>query len=159
MTGQREGETMIDDSMLLDEALIELSTRADIVYSRFDTVLIQMAMIIGPACDDVPLMEQRRRPLVEPSTPSEWFLGLSDQFLKCIDRLDRKLQGRILAALADVSKDPLKVKGDTVKPLKHKTENLWRYRLGDFRLIYHVNTKKKLITLLTMEPRGSVYAD
>ena len=100
-----------------------------------------------------------RRRFGDNQAGSGWLLGITDQFRKSIRKKDRKLQGRVLDALGEVARDPITVRGDTVKPLKYKEENLWRYRLGDFRLVYHVNEALHQITLLTLEPRGSVYAD
>jgi hypothetical protein len=48
--------------------------------------------------------------------------------------IDRKLQGRILEALVEITKNPTEVRGDTVKPLTGDLKGFWRYRVGDYRI-------------------------
>ena len=86
-----------------------------------------------------------------------WVIAMSHEFIKAIDRIDRKLQGRILEALADMTKDPITVRGDTVKPLTHEMKGLWRYRLGDYRLVYQPLPEKNEILLVNFDSRGAVY--
>jgi mRNA interferase RelE/StbE len=87
----------------------------------------------------------------------EWLVALTREFMKSIAQIDRKLQGRILEALGDIAQDPITVKGDTIKPLSHEFAGLWRYRLGDFRLIYQPLPGKRHVLLLALAPRGSAY--
>jgi len=47
-------------------------------------------------------------------------------------------------------------RGDTIKPIT-KTKALlgmWRYRLGDFRLVYQPNKETKVVYLLKFDSRG-----
>ncbi len=87
----------------------------------------------------------------------EWLVALTKEFMKSIAQIDRKLQGRILEALGDIAHDPVTVKGDTMKPLSHEFAGLWRYRLGDFRLIYQPLPTKRHVLLLALAPRGAAY--
>jgi mRNA interferase RelE/StbE len=90
--------------------------------------------------------------------PDEWLLALSKEFVKSIHNIDRKLQGRILEALAEIARDPMTPKGDTVKPLTHELSGLWRYRLGDFRLIYQPVPAQKHILLVAFASRAEAYS-
>jgi mRNA-degrading endonuclease RelE of RelBE toxin-antitoxin system len=99
-----------------------------------------------------------RAALIRYSVRQGWLIAMSHEFIKAIDSIDRKLQGRILEALADISRDPLTVKGDTVKPLTHEMRGLWRYRLGDYRLVYQPLPEKNEILLVDFDSRGAVYA-
>jgi mRNA-degrading endonuclease RelE of RelBE toxin-antitoxin system len=71
--------------------------------------------------------------------------------------VDKKIQGRILAAISDLSFSPDEVRGDTVKPLTENMDGLWRYRVGGYRLIYQPNCEKREVYLVGFGPRGSVY--
>ena len=92
-----------------------------------------------------------------PSEP-DWYLGISDEFTKAIQGIDRKLQGRILEAINYISRNPTSPKGDTVKPLTADLKGLWRYRIGDYRLLYFPDNRSKRIVLVTFTSRGSAYA-
>lgn len=85
-----------------------------------------------------------------------WFLGMSKEFLNAIEKLDRNIQGRILQAIGYIVGDPLTLKGDTVKPLKGP-EGLWRYRIGDYRLVYHPDINNRRVVLIAFAARGSAY--
>jgi superfamily I DNA/RNA helicase/mRNA-degrading endonuclease RelE of RelBE toxin-antitoxin system len=70
--------------------------------------------------------------------------------------LPKDLQERATKAKHDIAKDPNIVRGNTVKPLRG-WDNVWRYRLGDYRLIYAIAPDNPVIQLLAIGPRGSVY--
>ena len=86
-----------------------------------------------------------------------WSIAMPDSFTKSIKGLDKKLKGRILEALGKIAQDPVKEIGDTVKPLSRDKKGLWRYRIGDYRLIYRPEMEANRIILLTCGGRGSVY--
>lgn len=88
----------------------------------------------------------------------DWYLGMSDEFTKAIRRVDRKLQGRILQAISDISSKPTSLRGDTVKPLTGDLKGLWRYRVGDYRIVYRPDDQNRRIVLVAFASRGSVYA-
>ncbi len=86
-----------------------------------------------------------------------WMIGMSQDFLKATQSIDRKLQGRILEALTEISQNPTIVKGDTIKPLSKEFKGLWRYRLGDYRLIYQPLPDKMQILLVDFSTRAAAY--
>ena len=87
-----------------------------------------------------------------------WSLILSDAFVDSISKIDKKTQGRILEAMAKITQSPTTVQGDTIKPLTGNHKGLWRYRIGDYRLLYDPLPDNH-VALLSFEARGSVYAD
>lgn len=87
----------------------------------------------------------------------EWYLGFTNDFLKTIKGIDRKLQGRILEALRDVTSSPTELKGNTKKPLTSSLKGLWRYRIGDHRLLYKPDESTKHILVLAFGPRSRIY--
>ena len=94
-----------------------------------------------------------------PKRPPPWYLGWSSSFRKAVDKIDRTIQGRILEALSDIAENPVMIRGDTVKPLMGELKGCWRYRIGDFRLVYSPDRTTGNITLLAFEARGSAYED
>jgi len=91
--------------------------------------------------------------------PLSWYIGMTTEFLKSISDIDRKLQGRILQAIATIVKNPFQQKGDTIKPLIGALKGCWRIRIGEYRLIYKPDGSTGYITLLAFDARGSVYED
>ena len=61
---------------------------------------------------------------------------MSPAFRKQIEPVDKKLQGRILLAITELTAQPNVLRGDTVKPLQGDLNGYWRYRIGDYRLVY-----------------------
>ena len=101
---------------------------------------------------------ERVEPPVEPKIPF-WLLGMTDEFRRGITTADRKLQGRILVAIVYIARTPVSPKGDTVKALSGELRGkaLWRYRIGDYRLVYRVNEQRRLIMLVAFTSRGDAY--
>ncbi len=85
------------------------------------------------------------------------YLGMTDQFRKDIQGVDRKLQGRVLEAISHILVRPTDIQGDTVKPLRASMKGYWRYRLGDFRLIYLPEIERARVTLVSFGCRGDAY--
>ena len=77
--------------------------------------------------------------------------------MSSINRIDKKLQGRILEAITKLTLSPITSTGDTIKPLTGDLEGFWRYRIGDYRLIYKPVEKFREILLISFSSRGSVY--
>ncbi|MGQ0592840.1 MAG: type II toxin-antitoxin system RelE family toxin [Gammaproteobacteria bacterium] len=88
----------------------------------------------------------------------DWRFVLSDKFIKSIQNADKKLQGRILEAITKIAEAPTIPVGDTVKPLAADLKGLWRYRIGDYRLVYDPNPDEKHVTLLWFDNRGAAYS-
>lgn len=114
-----------------------------------------------PPSSDGPCASRRLRPgeivRYSPARRAGWLIAMSREFMKAIQSIDRKLQGRILEALAEISENPTVMKGDTIKPLTRELSGLWRYRLGDYRLIYQPLPGRNEILLVNFAARGSVY--
>ena len=90
--------------------------------------------------------------------PPDWLVGFSTEFMKSISNTDAKLRGRILDAVAKISRAPMEVAGDTIKPLSATLSGMWRCRIGDHRLVYLPDAQSKKITLLYFGPRGDIYS-
>jgi mRNA-degrading endonuclease RelE of RelBE toxin-antitoxin system len=86
-----------------------------------------------------------------------WLIGFSSHFVEDISTVDKNVQGRILDAITKISTAPVASKGDTVKALTGELKGMWRYRIGDWRLVYLPNARDHSVTLMRFAPRGSVY--
>lgn len=87
----------------------------------------------------------------------DWLVGMTAGFLKDVASIDRKLQGRILDAISQIIRAPTTSRGDTVKPLGGQMKGLWRYRLGDYRLLYRPVEGTHQINLMAFSARGQTY--
>ncbi len=87
---------------------------------------------------------------------NEWQITQKPAYLADFIELNRDLQQAVIAALKELEQDPITPRGDTIKKMKGY-ENVYRYRLGDFRLLYAANLAARMINLLAIGPRGSVY--
>jgi mRNA-degrading endonuclease RelE of RelBE toxin-antitoxin system len=94
--------------------------------------------------------------LAEPE-PTSWSIAFTPTFRKSIAGVDKKLQGRVLAALSELSETPVVVHGDTKKPLVGEFKGLWRFRVGDYRLLYEPQLEKRLVVLVDFGARGGAY--
>jgi mRNA-degrading endonuclease RelE of RelBE toxin-antitoxin system len=118
--------------------------------------------------DAPPLMHSLGQDVVEfrqaPSprqakSKKQWLVDLTPSFIKSIQKIDNKLKGRVMEATSRISRNPLTVKGDTVTPLTGDKNGLWRYRIGDYRLVYFPeNIPPPVVTFLKFLPRGEVYS-
>jgi mRNA-degrading endonuclease RelE of RelBE toxin-antitoxin system len=100
---------------------------------------------------------QEAKPLPHYERPKEYDIGMTDEFLKCIQKIDAKLRGRILDAISQISRRPDEPQGDTIKPLRGELNGLWRFRIGDYRLIYRPDREQHRVALITFASRGSIY--
>lgn len=85
-----------------------------------------------------------------------YVVAMKDPFLAEFLTLNRDLQRRVAQAKTELEQDPVTPRGDTIKKLKHH-EKLWRYRIGDYRMIYAAYTEQKLVQLVAIGPRGEIY--
>ena len=44
-----------------------------------------------------------------------------------------------------------------IKPLKGEYKGLWRYRVGNVRIIYSIDEEKRTIHIVAIDSRGNVY--
>jgi len=85
----------------------------------------------------------------------EWQFAMSSPFYKDV-RQQKGLSAQTMKAIIEICHDPLTARGDTIKPItKNKVLlGMWRYRLGDFRLVYQPNKERRVVYLLKFTSRG-----
>lgn len=80
---------------------------------------------------------------------------LSDKAIKDLKKLDKTIQKRIVDyALSLQSLPDPRIKG---KALSSTMAGLWRYRVGDYRLICEIRDDILIITVLRIGHRKEVY--
>jgi mRNA interferase RelE/StbE len=85
-----------------------------------------------------------------------WKVEFHPHALKELSRLDRPGQQRIVRFFRkriETGEDPRRLGG----PLRGAKRDLWRYRIGDFRLICNIQGDKDLVLTLRPGDRMEVY--
>lgn len=85
-----------------------------------------------------------------------WLIEITEPAQKDIRKLDRKVQKDIVRFLherVENAADPRQAG----KSLKGDLGELWRYRLGDYRLICDIQDKVVTVLVLRVRHRKSVY--
>lgn len=86
-----------------------------------------------------------------------WTIKLTHNAAKSIKTLDRLSRDRIRNFLRQelTALDNPRVKG---KPLAGKLHGLWRYRVGDYRLICEIQNEKLVVLVIKIGHRRDVYS-
>lgn len=79
-------------------------------------------------------------------------LVIPPQAQKEIRRISPKHQRAIRLAVLELKEDPL-----LGKPLGRELSNKFSYRVGVYRIVYKINKKDEIITIITAGHRGKVY--
>jgi mRNA interferase RelE/StbE len=88
---------------------------------------------------------------MSPSTPPPpWKIQIRASALKSLSRLSRPDRERLRGAIRQI---PLV--GD-VRPLKGEA-GLWRLRVGDWRVLYQLDTEHRIVDVTAVASRGSAY--
>ena len=72
--------------------------------------------------------------------------------LKAISKLDRTTRDRIMAAIDDLANDPRPTQVE--KLAKYE---LWRVRVGDYRIVYEVDDRSRLVAVVRVGNRRDIY--
>jgi mRNA interferase RelE/StbE len=85
-----------------------------------------------------------------------WIVRIARTAEKQIERLDRQAQRRIVDFLRERvagAADPRL----TGKPLRGDRAGLWRYRVGDYRLICRIEDQELVVMVLQVGHRKEIY--
>jgi mRNA interferase RelE/StbE len=92
-------------------------------------------------------MEKTRQP--------QWKVDLSRRAERVLARLPRNLLERVDAEIHALAVDPFPPGHKKLSGTRH--DNLYRVRVGDWRISYAVEKDKSLILILEVAPRGDAY--
>jgi mRNA interferase RelE/StbE len=85
-----------------------------------------------------------------------WTVRLSDDAKRDLQKLDKTLQKRITSFLLDrlQTTDNPRITG---KALQGRFSGLWRYRVGDFRLLCRIEDNELIILVIEIGHRKEIY--
>jgi mRNA interferase RelE/StbE len=81
-------------------------------------------------------------------------LSIRKQALKELEEVPVKIRKSIAAAIDTLADNP---RPSGCKKLKGETEYLWRIRIGDYRMIYHIDDKQEIVEIRKIGNRKNVY--
>lgn len=81
-------------------------------------------------------------------------LFISKQAIKDIERLPVRVVPRITKAIEGLRIDP---RPAGCKKLKGRVEHLWRIRVGDYRVIYDIKDKVRIVEVREVADRKEIY--
>ena len=90
------------------------------------------------------------------SAEKRWRIEISRTAEKQIQKLDRKTQKSLIKFLRE-RVEPATDPQQWGKPLRGEKHGLWRYRVGDYRLICDIQDEKITIVVLVVGHRKDVY--
>lgn len=85
-----------------------------------------------------------------------WTIEYSESATKSLQKLDRSLAKRVVNYMEQriaVLPDP-RLSG---KPLSGAMKGLWRYRVGDYRIICRIEDRQVIILIIDVDHRREVY--
>jgi len=86
-----------------------------------------------------------------------WSAELSKRALKQLGKLSLKNRNRIFQNLEELKKMDNPLLHGEVRPLIGKLRGFYRLRIGDFRIIFELDRKKKRIGIHVVVSREDVY--
>lgn len=86
-----------------------------------------------------------------------WNVELSKSCLKIIERLEKTASSRILDRLEDLEEAENPLRHKDVRPLEGKLKGFYRLRVGEYRVIFELDSGNRRIGLLAIIPRGKGY--
>lgn len=87
---------------------------------------------------------------------SNWKFSSTKKYIKATQSLVKSVIIQINDAITEIAKDPMTPRGDTIRPLQRE-KGFYRYRIGDYRLIYYVDRIECKISLYDFGSRGGIY--
>ena len=86
----------------------------------------------------------------------KWRFAALSRFQKNVWRQPQMFES-VANAIVEICKDPMTPRGKTIKRLTGDMRGYWRYRLGDFRLVYRPDVARLTVYCYRLAPRGGVY--
>lgn len=83
-----------------------------------------------------------------------WSVVISRKALKEMASLPKPVVARITEAIDDLREEP---RPAGVKKLKGREEYLWRIRIGNYRVVYSIEDKIRVVEVRDVGHRSSIY--
>lgn len=84
-----------------------------------------------------------------------WEIVLTRPAEKIYDRSGRGMRASLDRCFEDLEKNPFY--GNNIRPLTGKLKGLYRYRIGDWRVIYRFLKEHMVVEIIAILPRGDAY--
>ena len=79
-------------------------------------------------------------------------LTFDKRVLKDLAHLANEIQNRILERLESLTQDPF-----AHGTIKLKGETAYRVRVGDYRIVFDIDTENRIVTVLAVDHRSNIY--
>lgn len=147
----------------------DLPTTFHTVYSNTLSFEFLRSRIFGDERDEIldlgaiqaeqsaPRVMFRRVDLSQEERGNKWILVFPGSFKKSLRKLNSEIKNRAEEAIQALVQDPMSPRGDTIKPLSNNNAGLWRYRIGDYRLVYMPIPDDRHIIFLKVDHRSDAY--
>ena len=86
-----------------------------------------------------------------------WKIRVSSNAERYYRKLDRKLRKRINNALIKLSQYDKPIEHPQVKPLTGDLRGFYRFRVGDYRIVFGLLEESGIIAVVNIFPRGDDY--
>jgi mRNA interferase RelE/StbE len=87
----------------------------------------------------------------------KWSVELSKSCLKALERLEKTVSCRILDHLEALGNTENPLRHKDVRPLEGKLKGFYRCRVGEYRILFELDSEEKRIGVLAIVPRGKGY--
>jgi len=84
-----------------------------------------------------------------------YFVDLSQRAQKFLDKLDSQIKERVEKTLKRLENNS--VPSDAKFIGRENGEKIFRYRIGDYRALYSIDENKKIILVIKIDKRPTVY--
>ncbi len=84
-----------------------------------------------------------------------WEIILTKPAVKIYDKSNKVMQKRLDRCFEALEKNPLY--GSNIMPLTGKLKGLYRYRVGDWRIIYRLFKEDMIVEIIAILTRGDAY--
>ena len=111
-------------------------------------------LLFSPPVDLEKYIQQKKN---EKKYSSSWEILVSGPFKKAFKKLAREVQNEVLPSVEAILLNPMNSSVGRCKPLSHDKKGLWRYRVGDYRVLYSPLKNRNLIIFIDVTTRDKVY--
>ena len=90
----------------------------------------------------------------------EYRIFETDEYLATINRLPQKYCAFFRKKMEQFAYPRLRrepLEGGSIKKLRGCTPDIWRFRIGEFRIFYTVDTEKHIVNILCVDFRPKAY--
>jgi len=85
-----------------------------------------------------------------------YIVEASQQAQKFLDKLDKNLSERIIERLKKLSEEPIPSDSKFITR-DDAGSKIFRYRIGDYRALYKIKEKEKIVLIANIDKRSRVY--